>query len=193
MNIYNFEQGTDEWLDVRIGKFTGSSFYNLTSTSSDTELWKKAAERITGKRNDSDKFSNKHTERGHELETEARSMYELMNKCNVQEVGFIELDKYVGCSPDGLIGDDGMIEIKCRDNHIFLKTVKTGCNKQDRTQIQFNLYVTDRKWCDYVCYNPNFANPIFQERIERNEGFIEDIKALIKKNNDKIKEIIGEE
>ena len=189
MTIYNFEQGSEDWLNIRIGKFTGSNFYKFFNGSKETELWKKAAERVTGLRNDSAIFSNKHIERGHELEEEARLMYELINQCNVEEVGFIELNQDVGCSPDGLVNDDGMIEIKCRDNHLFLKTKTIGCSKAEIMQMQFNLYVTDRQWCDYICYNPNFKDPIFQHRIERVEEIIDMIKIKIDEVNEKIKKI----
>jgi len=195
MKIYNFKQGTDEWLKIRIGKFTGSDFHTFlgNSVTKENELYKKAAERITKVKSDSCKFSNKHTDRGHELEPEARNLYELLYGQQVEEVGFIELDEFTGCSPDGLIGQDGMIEIKCKDNHTFLKqTIKKEkwIEPQYRTQIQFNLYVSDRKWCDYVCYNPNFKNSLYVERINRNEDEITKIKQCLIECNNKINEII---
>ena len=195
MQIYNFKQGTSDWINIRIGKFTGSNFHIFLGNSStkETELYKKAAERLTGIKSDSDKFSNKHTERGHELEPEARNIYELLNNKIVDEVGFIELDEFTGCSPDGLIGEKGMIEIKCKDNHTFLKQIvkdELGIEPIYRTQIQFNLYVSGRDWCDYVCYNPNFIKSLYIKRIKRDEGKIEDIKKCLIDCNIKINDII---
>jgi exodeoxyribonuclease (lambda-induced) len=117
----------------------------------------------------------------------------LLTDSSVKTVGFIELDEFTGCSPDGLINDDGMIEIKCKDNHTYLRQL---INKEDeietkyKIQIQFNLYVTNRKWCDYVCYNPNFSNAIFILRIERDESVIEKIKETLKVRIEEVKKII---
>ena len=125
MKILNCIQGSDEWLEARLGKFTGSDFHTLmgNSQTKKTILLKKAAERITGKRADACKFSNIHTERGHELEEEARAEYSIQNLVLVQEVGFIELNDIVGSSPDGLVENDGGLEIKCKDNHTHLQAI----------------------------------------------------------------------
>jgi len=195
MIIHNLEQGSEEWLKIRIGKFTASSFHVFlgNSKTKENELYKKAAERITGVKCDSDTFSNKHTERGNKLEDEARSIYELLNDVMVDEVGFIELDKNTGYSPDGLIGEEGLLEIKCKDNHTFLRNKikgEKGIESQYRTQIQFGLYVTGRKWCDYVCYNPNFNDSLIFIRIFRDEEKISKIAECLNECNIKIDEII---
>lgn len=195
MKLYDFLQKSDEWFNIRLGKFTGSNFHIFfgNSKTKEIELYKKAAERITKTKSDSDSFSNKHIERGVELENEARLMYELESMNNVKEVGFIELDEFCGCSPDGLVGDDGMIEIKCKDNHTFLKQIireEKAIEPIYRTQIQFNLYVSGRKWCDYVCYNPNFNQALYIKRIDRDEDYIEKIKDCIETCNFTIDEII---
>lgn len=195
MKIYDFEQKSEEWFNIRLGKFTGSNFHIFfgNSKTKETELYKKAAERITKTRSDSDNFSNVHIERGIELESEARSMYELETMSNVKEVGFIKLDEFCGCSPDGLVDADGMIEIKCKDNHTFLKQIireEKAIEPIYRTQIQFNLYVSGRKWCDYVCYNPNFKQALYIKRIDRDEEYIQKIKDYLKICNFEINEII---
>jgi len=181
MIIHNFEQGSEEWLNIRVGKFTGSDFHIMLgkSETKDKELDKKASERLTGVKCDQDIFSNGHTKRGHELEPLARDCYFFETGKEIKEVGFVELNDEVGCSPDGLI-DDGIIEIKCVDNHTYFKVVrKSYIAPIYKTQIQFNLYVTNRKYCDFIYFNPNFKKNIRIIRVERDDEFIEKIKDCI--------------
>lgn len=193
MIIHTFEQQSEEWCNIRLGKLTGSDFHTLLgdSETKKTLLYKKAAERLTNTSSDSDKFSNIHTVRGKELEDEARMTYELETGANVEQVGFVELNKFVGCSPDGLLPEGG-IEIKCKDNHGFLKAVvENYIEPAHRTQMQFNMYVCERKWWDYSLYNPNFSNPLRIIRVLRDDVFIEKIKLHIDSCNAKISEIMS--
>jgi hypothetical protein len=194
MKIYNeLIQGSEEWLQVRLGKLTGSDFHILMGNSATKEniLYKKAAERITGVASDGDRFSNIHTERGKELEAEARQAYELETGSIVKQVGFIELNEFVGCSPDGLLINGG-VEIKCKDNHGHLKaTVKQWIEPEHKTQVQFNMYVYDANFWDYCLYNPNFSNPLCIIRVLRDEAYIDNIKKSIEECNVKIEEIIN--
>jgi predicted phage-related endonuclease len=192
MKIYDFEQGSEEWLKVRLGKITASDFHILmgNSQTKDTLLYKKAAERITGVASDGDKFASVHTERGKELESEARQAYELETGNIVEQVGFIELDEFVGCSPDGLIQGGG-VEIKCKDNHGHLKAVtKKWIDPEHRTQLQFNMYVKDAGFWDYCLYNPNFSNSLYIERVARDEEYIKKIQETIIDCNSTIQKII---
>jgi len=103
-------------------------------------------------------YTNEHMERGIDLEDQARCMYELDHDVEVQQVGFIEMNEYFGGSPDGLVGDDGGIEIKCHNDAKHLEIMinrENGIEKKYWWQIQMNLLITDRKWWDYIAYNPN--------------------------------------
>tara|TARA_R110000822_G_scaffold228884_1_gene361208 strand:+ start:951 stop:1550 length:600 start_codon:yes stop_codon:yes gene_type:complete len=189
MKIHNFKQGTDEWHQSRLGKLTGSEFHVFfgKSKTRDTLLYKKASERITSQKSDQDSFSNIHTARGSENEVFAMQSYYFETGREVNEVGFVELNNWIGSSPDGLVGDDGIIEIKSPDNHTFLY----NCNKayikpEYKTQIQFNLFTTGRKWCDFILYNPKFDKPLKIIRINRDDEFIDKIK---KTTDEVIKEI----
>jgi len=188
-------QGSAEWLQVRLGKLTASDFHILmgNSQTKETILYKKAAERITGVASDGDKFTSIHTERGKELESEARQAYELGTGYNVNQVGFVELvNQLSGCSPDGLITEDGGVEIKCKDNHGHLKAVtKKWIDPEHFTQCQFNMYVTNRLWWDYVLYNPNFANPLHITRVFRDEAYMCKIETCIEECNTKITDILS--
>ena len=189
MIIHDFEQGTDAWQDVRLGKLTASDFHTLMGKSSTkkTILLKKAAERITGVKSDACNFSNIHTERGHALENEARALYSVHNMVDVKEVGFVELNETVGCSPDGLVAEDGGVEIKCKDNHTHLYAATNNyIEPAHRTQCQFNMYVCGRSWWDYVLYNPNFSKPLFITRLARDDEYINEIQKYITECNEKI-------
>jgi len=180
MKIYdNLEQGTEEWLKIRAGKFTASSFHTCfgKSETRNTLLLKISAERLTGKMIE-ENYTNSDIERGVELEDEARSLYQEKTFNSVKEIGFAELDDWVGSSPDGLIGDDGMIEIKCPRETTFLSQVINDRIKPEYiTQIQFNMYVLNRKWCDYVIYNEDLGLNI--KRVERDEEYIKKIIECI--------------
>lgn len=193
MKIYNeLIQGEDEWLRIRLGKLTGSDFHTLmgNSTTKETILYKKAAERITGVASDGDRFSSIHTERGKELESEARQAYELETGLIVNQIGFVELDEFVGCSPDGLL-EDGGLEIKCKDNHGYLKAIiKQWIEPGHKTQMQFNMYVCNAKFWDYCLYNPNFPNPLWITRMMRDEEYIDNIKKCVDECNNKINSIL---
>ena len=177
MKIYNFEQKTEEWLRIRLGKLTASNAHpiKVNGKGLETLAKQKAIEEITMAV--PEQYTNNDIERGNELEPMARSCYELDKGIKVIEVGFVELNENVGCSPDGLIGKDGLIEIKCPNDQNYFEAIVEGkfypCYV---SQCQFQMMVTNRKWNDLTFYNPNFDIPIFIKRIERDEKYIEDIK-----------------
>ena len=116
MIIHDVKQGSDEWLQLRVGKFTGTDGQAVAADGKglETLVFEKAAEVITGKFKPS--YSNADIDRGHELEAMARNSYELESGNLVKEVGFVELDEFTGSSPDGFILEDGMVEIKCKND-----------------------------------------------------------------------------
>jgi putative phage-type endonuclease len=157
---WKIEQGTPEWDQVRLGRLTGSDFHLFLSSRTDTKeekLAEKATERYM-RDSDNEHFTTWAMERGHILEPEARRLYQGIVGNNVKTVGFVKLGDYVGCSPDGLVGEDGLIEIKCplAKNFLIWKN-KEYIKPEYRTQIQFNLYVTQRKWCDFFVYHPRLG------------------------------------
>ena len=192
--IKDIEQGSKDWFDLRLGKLTASNFHLFLGNSKTrkTEIEKKAAEIITKKRCDQDNFRNIHTDRGHELEPIARDAYTFETGNNIEEVSFILGDDFTGCSPDGLVGDDGLIEIKCLDNHIFLAYKNKGddyIKPEHKTQIQFCLMVSGRKWVDYVVFNPNFGGKgLIIKRVERDDEYIKKIREAISRAVGEIKE-----
>jgi len=136
-------------------------------------------------------YSNEHMERGNELEGQARSLYWLETGKEVQEVGFCELDEYTGCSPDGMIGEKGLIEIKCPTDKNFLKLlIEKKISSSYVWQMQMQMYVTGRKWCDFVAYCPNFEKSFYIERVEADIEKFDKIKEGLAEGRKLIKKYI---
>jgi putative phage-type endonuclease len=166
MIIHDIKQRSDEWFAIKRGKMGASHAQAIASQGKglETYLIELMSEyySIAPKEN----YTNEHIERGNELEAQARAIYELETGNEVEEVGFIELDEYVGCSPDGLVGEDGLIEIKCPSDKVYFqylldRKIDTGY----MWQMQMQMLICQRKWCDYVCYNPNFEKSIVIARV----------------------------
>lgn len=178
MQIINCEQGTDAWRIARLGKLTASDSKTIEVSGKglDTLCLKKVAERLTGKAEEG--YKSQAMQNGNNLESEARSSYEIETGNIVTQVGFCELDEDVGASPDGMVGDDGLVEIKCKTDVVFVKELLSDeIDPEHISQMQFQMMVTDRKWCDYVVYNPNFEKSLIIRRVNRDEVAIAKIKA----------------
>ena len=172
-------QGSDEWHRLRLGKITGSCFSKLLGGNGAKEkyLYDRANEIVTGSRCDGDSFTNIHIQRGHEYESAAKLRYTAETFSHIEEVGLVQVGNYIACSPDGLIGNDGMIEIKVPDsNNYFRQILEISSNGADAIptehyiQMQFYMYVCGRDWCDYVLFNPKHAvndRELFIHRVER--------------------------
>lgn len=176
MKIYDdLEQGTEEWLEARRGILTASTIGKLitpktmkvaTNDTARALIRALTAERITG--HIEPVFVTADMEFGQMIEPIARQMYAEWQNVEVREVGFItrEIDGHtLGYSPDGLVGDDGLIEIKSRRQHIQLDTILTGkVPAANMAQIQTGLLVTGREWCDYLSFCPQM--PLYRIRVE---------------------------
>lgn len=191
MKTHNFEQGSDEWIKIRLGKLTGSNAQAIAANGKglETLVFEKVAEIMTGKTKPS--YTNDDIERGNDFEAMARNSYEMETGNAVKQVGFLELDEFTGCSPDGLVGEDGLIEIKCKNDanfahFLFDKKIDPAHN----WQVQFNLWVSEREWCDYIVFNENFTKTIEIVRIQRNETEIAKLKAGVLTGIAQIKSIL---
>ncbi len=159
------EQRSPEWFAARAGKITASRMADLMAVTRSGPSASRAAliatlavERLTGQCVET--YSNAAMQRGVELESEARAAYEAHAGTLCEEVGFIvhpELP-YVGMSPDGLIGSDGLVEIKCPANMAkHLDALLRGAHAVEyRWQVQCQLWVSSRAWCDVVSYDPRY-------------------------------------
>lgn len=130
-------------------------------------------------------------QRGVDLEFEALELYSTMKDVEIDIVGFIEHSPYVGCSPDGLIGMNGGIEIKCPNDNNFIKTVVSSYFESKYIwQCQMNLYITGREYWDLAFYNPNFDYKIHVTRILPNKESFAKIEGGISKGIKLIQENI---
>lgn len=134
----------------------------------ETLVWEKLAEKYSLA--DKEKYTNKDLERGVELEPLARDMYELHTGLKVKEVGFVineKVSKVGMASPDGLVGEDGLVEIKCFEDKKHFQNIVNGLETESQYewQMQMQMLFTGRKWCDYVTYNPNFKQSLLIKRV----------------------------
>lgn len=139
-------------------------------------------------------ISNRHTERGVELEPQARSLYELETGVTVKEVGFITNNKVssvAGASPDGLVVKDGLLEIKCFDDAKHFKMTIQGLEIESQYvwQMQMQMLITERKWCDFLAYNPNYEKSLLIKRVDADNEMQKAIIEGLKKGEEIIKEI----
>lgn len=174
MKTYNITQGTQEWFDARKGKMTASHAQEIATAGKGLDTY--CIEIISEKYStNTERYSNEHTIRGHELEEQARDIYSLVTGKEVEQVGFIELDEYTGCSPDGMT-KTGLVEIKCHSDAVYAKLLITGSIETKYIwQMQMQMYITGKDYCDYVAYNPNFKRSLFIQKITREEEKIQKI------------------
>jgi exodeoxyribonuclease (lambda-induced) len=168
MKIHNFEQRSPEWFAVRKGKMTASNATAIGNHAKGLETYITEMMSEFYSSETVEKFSNKDTDRGNLLEPVARDIYAFENDVEVEEVGFVEYNEFVGCSPDGLVGKDGGVEIKCVNDIKHFKHILFGERMIESDyiwQVQMNLLITGRKWWDLVYYNPNFKHSMCVYRI----------------------------
>ena len=174
------EQGTPEWLALKCGVPSASEFDKIVTTAGKSSkqrekyLYRLAGERITGCREEG--YTNGAMERGAIVEAEARTLYEMIKGVEVEQVGvcYPNDDKAYLCSPDGLVGEDGGLEIKCPLMATHVSYLLDNVLPMDYfQQVQGSLLVTGRKWWDFVSHYPGIKPFII--RVERDEVFL---KAL---------------
>lgn len=186
MIVHDVKQGSDEWRELRAAKPTASNFGNIitavtmkVSASSHPYMCTLIAEHLIGPMEETD---TKFMQRGTALETVAIHYYEFMaskrsHKVKVERVGFVTNDEgTVGGSPDGLVGEEGGLEIKCRGAGKHVAGL-LGRYTQDLPQIQGLMWLTERTWWDLLYYNPEIPPAI--TRITRDEEYISRLKAAL--------------
>lgn len=181
IEFLNVEQNTIAWHQARLGLVTASCFADVISKNKNgsasqrrkTYMMKLLAERITERIQDN--FTTEHTKRGHEDEPKARDAYKFEMGFDVVEVGFVKnAELMTGYSPDGLVGEDGAIEIKSKLPHLHLDVLlKDKVPAEHIAQIQGGLWVSGREWCDFISYS--YGLPLFIKRVNRDEKKIKEI------------------
>lgn len=191
MQVHDLKQGSSEWLAARCGLATASQFSTVLAKGQGktrkTYLYKLAGERLTGKPADS--FSNAHTERGHEMEPQARQFYAFMEDVEPQLVGFVT-NYGAGASPDSFVGGDGLLEIKTKLPHLLLEAHERGSFPPEHyAQCQGQLWITDRQWCDLICYWPGMRPLIV--RTHRDDKYLAALSEEIARFNDELQQLVA--
>ena len=175
---HDIQQNTDQWLDLRAGKVTGSAIGKIMANYGKPfgEPAKKlainlAVERVTGKRVEGDHYTNSHMERGHQEEPIARMLYEDMFFVDVTNGGFYD-NGNTGCSPDGRVLNSGMVEIKSVIPTTHYPTIKRGSyDPTYKWQYFFNIHESGVEWLDFVSYCSAYPknNQLYVHRIYKKD------------------------
>lgn len=189
LDIVAIEQGTDAWKRLRLGKVTASRVADIVartktgySASRANYMAQLIAERLTGTVAES--YINAAMQHGTDTEPEARAAYEFYQSVSVTQIAFVPHPKIdqAGASPDGLVGDDGLVEIKAPQTATHLETL-LGQSVPGKyiAQMQFQMACTGRKWCDFVSYDPRMPEHmrLFVKRVHRDEAIIKEMEAEI--------------
>ena len=195
LEIFNCDQGSDEWFACRAGIPTASEFSTVQakgrgggeSVTRRKYMLTLAAERIAGP-SPFDRYTNGAMQRGHDYEDEARDMYSLITGNEPARIGFMRRGD-VGFSPDSLIGDDGLLEIKTKIYPLHLDCLlKDEVPSEHIAQIQGGLWVSGRQWLDFTSYSPGL--PIFVKRVSRDEPYIARLKVEVEQFNSELAELV---
>ncbi|ADJ23356.1 phage-type endonuclease [Hyphomicrobium denitrificans ATCC 51888] len=186
MNVIDCEQNSAEWLAARCGNLGASSIADMvakTRTGWGASRFNLAArivcERLTGTPQES--YTNAAMQWGHDTEPQARAMYEFMRDVAVQQVGLVlhpSINKS-HASPDGLVGDAGLIEIKCPNTATHIETLLSeDVEGKYIKQMQWQMACCGRAWCDFVSFDPRLPAEMqmFVQRVPRDDGFIAELE-----------------
>lgn len=183
-------QGTDEWLAIRLGRVTASRVADVIartktgpSASRANYMAELVAERLTGARGET--FTNASMAWGTDNEAEARLAYEFRTDATVDQVGFIPHPsiEMSGASPDGLVGADGLVEIKCPNTATHIETLLTGVIPgKYETQMLWQMACTGRAWCDFASFDPRLPEEmrLFVKRFDRDDKRIAEMEEHVR-------------
>ena len=193
------EQRTEEWFQARLGKVTASRVADVLAKIKSGESASRrnykiqlVSERLTGEKQET--YINQAMQDGIDREFYARERY-VQQFGEVEEVGFVKHPTLeAGASPDGMVGEDGILEIKCPMGSTHTETLMTqDVPSRYVPQIQFQLLVTGRKWCDFVSYNPMFPEhlQIFVKRVEADPVYQKELESEVKQFLSEVDNVIN--
>lgn len=195
MKIHDVKQGSGEWKALRLGVVTASEIDALVSPEGkirtgkavESYVYAKACEKLMGFAPDAGSWA---MEQGTILETEARPFYAFTQDAQVTTPGFVTTDNgRLGCSPDGLVGEDGGVEIKCfQPPHSLRVMMENAIPKENILQVQTCLFVTGRKWWDFVSYSRQWPPVII--RVEPDAEIHEAISAAVSSFSERMDAIL---
>lgn len=193
------EQRSEEWFQARLGKVTASRVADVLAKIKSGESASRrnykiqlVSERLTGERQET--YINQAMQDGIDREFYARERY-VQQHGEVEEVGFIQHPTLeAGASPDGMVGTDGILEIKCPMGSTHTETLMTQeIPSKYIPQVQFQLLVTGRKWCDFVSYNPMFPEhlQLFVKRVEADPVYQKELESEVKQFLSEVDDVIN--
>jgi hypothetical protein len=198
VTIFDCEQGSEDWYRARMGIPTASEFASILAKARDkkspgqmrkTYLRKLAGEIVSGDPMTS--YTNAHMERGKELEFEAREAYCILTDNECRQVGFLRNEEVnAGCSPDSLIGEAGMLEIKTALDHIAIEKIEADkFPPEHMAQCQGALWISARDWIDITVYaKPSI--PLFIKRAQRDEAYIKTLADEVARFNEDLADLV---
>ncbi len=189
--MHSMDQGSAEWFAARLGKVTASKIAGMMATTKSGPAASRTnyaaqlvAERLTG--TPAESFTSAAMQWGTDTEAEARAAYCYFRDAEVVEVGFADHPTVPmsGASPDGLVGDDGLLELKCPQTATHIATLlgKSVPSKYVK-QMQWQMACTGRAWCDFASYDPRLPETmrLFVVRLHRDDAMIAEIEAEVAK------------
>ena len=194
MIIHECIQGTTEWLELRAGIPTASQFDRIVtpkgkaSAQAEKYMYSLLAERMMN--HPIVEAVSRWMDRGSEMEAEAVSYYELQRDCETVKIGFITNDKgTIGASPDRIVSDTGLLEIKSPSEpiHMMYLMQSGGAYDEYKPQVQGQLWIAEKEWADVLSYHPEL--PWSLTRIERDEPFIDLLKAAVTAFSNRLEEL----
>lgn len=194
MQIIECEQGSEEWHRARAGIPTASMFATVMASGrggSDSKTRRKYMRRLAGEiytGEVADGFSNGHMERGNAMEPEARRAYAFVADVDPTQVGFIR-NGAKGASPDSLIGNNGVLEIKTKLPELLIECIEADVfPTEHRAQCQGVLWVAEREWIDIAVFWPRM--PLFVKRAYRDEAFIRKLSEEVDLFNEELAAVV---
>ncbi len=184
------DQGSEAWIAIRLGKVTASRVADVIarpktgpSASRANYLAELVADRLTGARGET--FTSAAMEWGTDNEAEARLAYEFRTDATVDQVGFIPHPsiEMSGASPDGLVGADGLVEIKCPNTATHIETLLTGAIPgKYETQMLWQMACTGRAWCDFASFDPRLPEEmrLYVKRFDRDDKRIAEMEEQVR-------------
>lgn len=189
MNLAEIKQGTEEWRKERCGRATASCFADVLATIKSGEAASRRnyrasviAERLTGIPADS--YQSAEMKFGTEQEPFARIAYEARTGNVVEQVGFVRHAEIMsGCSPDGLVGTDGLVEIKVPNTATHIDALLKGMTPDHLPQIQGQMWITGRQYVDFVSYDPRMPErlQLFIARVQRDDNYIQMLEKEVRR------------
>jgi len=190
--IIECEQGSPEWFEARRGIPTASRYGDVLAEGKGVMraryMRQLAGEIITEEPMET--YKNDKMERGKKHEPDLRKRYAFDHDVDVEQVGFLRSNMIAtGCSPDGLVGVDGMLEIKSSEPDLLIELLDSGrAPTQHMPQIQGNLWITGRDWCDLVIGWPKL--PLFTARVKRDEPYMANLRRELERFNQELHEMV---